>query len=36
VALATVTSGVAVLALALMASPVIDACRGAAEALLAP
>ena len=36
VALATVTSGVAVVALALMASPVIDACRGAAEALLAP
>ena len=36
VALATVTSGVAVLALALIASPVIDACRGAAEALLAP
>jgi NADH-quinone oxidoreductase subunit N len=36
VALATVTSGVAVLALALMASPVIEACRGAAEALLAP
>ena len=36
VVLATVTSGVAVLALALMASPVIDACRGAAEALLAP
>jgi NADH-quinone oxidoreductase subunit N len=36
VALATVTSGVAVVALALMASPVIDACRGAAESLLAP
>jgi NADH-quinone oxidoreductase subunit N len=36
VALATVTSGVAVVALALMASPVLDACRGAAEALLAP
>ena len=35
VVLATVTSGVAVVALALMASPVIDACRGAAEALLA-
>ncbi len=36
VVLATVTSGVAIVALALMASPVIDACRGAAEALLAP
>jgi NADH-quinone oxidoreductase subunit N len=36
VALATVTSGVAVVALALMASPVLDACRGAAEALLVP
>jgi NADH-quinone oxidoreductase subunit N len=36
VALATVTSGVAIVALALMASPVIDACLGAAEALLAP
>jgi NADH-quinone oxidoreductase subunit N len=36
VALATVTSAVAVIALALMASPVLDACRGAAEALLAP
>ena len=36
VALATVTSGVAIVALALIASPVIDACRGAAEALLAP
>jgi NADH-quinone oxidoreductase subunit N len=36
VGLATVASGVAVIALALMASPVIDACRGAAQALLAP
>jgi NADH-quinone oxidoreductase subunit N len=36
VALATVTAGVAVVALALMASPVLDACRGAAEALLVP
>ncbi len=36
VLLATVTCGVAVVALALIASPVIDACRGAAEALLAP
>jgi NADH-quinone oxidoreductase subunit N len=36
VALATVTSGVAIIALALMASPVLDACRGAAQALLAP
>jgi NADH-quinone oxidoreductase subunit N len=36
VVLAAVTSGVAVIALALMASPVIDACSGAAEALLAP
>lgn len=36
VGLATVTSGVAVVALALFASPVIDVCRGAAEALLAP
>jgi NADH:ubiquinone oxidoreductase subunit 2 (subunit N) len=36
VALATVTSGAAVVALALFASPVLDACRGAAEALLAP
>ena len=36
VAIATVTSGVAVVALALMASPVLDACRGAAQALLAP
>jgi NADH-quinone oxidoreductase subunit N len=36
VAIATITSGVAVVALALMASPVLDACRGAAQALLAP
>jgi NADH-quinone oxidoreductase subunit N len=36
VGLATVTCGVAVIALALMASPVIEACRGAAESLLAP
>ena len=36
VGLATVTSGVAVLALAVFASPVLDACRGAAESLLAP
>ena len=36
VALAAVTSGLAVVALALFASPVLDVCRGAAEALLAP
>jgi NADH-quinone oxidoreductase subunit N len=36
VSLATVTAGVAVIALSLMASPVLDACRGAAESLLAP
>jgi NADH-quinone oxidoreductase subunit N len=36
VALATVGSGLAVIVLALMASPVLDACHGAAEALLVP
>jgi NADH-quinone oxidoreductase subunit N len=36
VGITTVMSGVAVIALSLMASPVLDACRGAAEALLAP
>jgi NADH-quinone oxidoreductase subunit N len=36
VAITTVTAGVAVVALAVMASPVLDACRGAAQALLAP
>jgi NADH-quinone oxidoreductase subunit N len=36
VALTTMTSGVAVVALAVAASPVLDACRGAAEALLVP
>ncbi|WP_217914336.1 NADH-quinone oxidoreductase subunit N [Miltoncostaea marina] len=36
VGLATVGSAVAVIALTLLASPVLDACRGAAEALLAP
>ncbi len=35
VGLATVGAGVAVVALTLMASPVLEACRGAAEALLA-
>jgi NADH:ubiquinone oxidoreductase subunit 2 (subunit N) len=35
VGLATVGSGVAVIVLSLMASPIIDACRGAAQALLA-
>jgi NADH-quinone oxidoreductase subunit N len=36
VGIATVTSGLAVVAIALMASPLIDACRGAAQSLLAP
>jgi NADH-quinone oxidoreductase subunit N len=36
VGLATVASGLGVIVLAIMASPVLDACRGAAEALLAP
>ena len=36
VGLATVTCGVGVVVLAIMASPLLDACRGAAEALLAP
>jgi NADH-quinone oxidoreductase subunit N len=36
VGIATITSGLAVIVLSLMASPVLDACRGAAEALLAP
>jgi NADH-quinone oxidoreductase subunit N len=35
VGIATISAGVAVIALSLMASPVLDACRGAAEALLA-
>jgi len=36
VGLATVTCGIGVVVLAVMASPLLDACRGAAEALLAP
>jgi NADH-quinone oxidoreductase subunit N len=36
VGLATVGSAVAVIALSLLASPVLDVCRGAAESLLAP
>ena len=36
VGLATVTCGLGVIVLAIMASPLLDACRGAAEALLAP
>lgn len=36
VGLATVASGLGVIVLAIMASPVLEACRGAAEALLAP
>ena len=36
VGLATVTSGLGVIVLAIMASPLLEACRGAAEALLAP
>ena len=36
VGIATLTSAAAVIVLSLMASPVLDACRGAAEALLAP
>jgi len=36
VGLATVTAGVSVIALSLLASPVLEACRGAAQALLAP
>ena len=36
VGIATVASGAAVVVLALMSSPVLEACRGAAESLLAP
>ncbi len=36
VGLATVSCGVGVIVLAVMASPILEACRGAAEALLAP
>jgi len=36
VGLATVTCGVGVIVLAIMTSPILDACRGAAQALLAP
>ena len=36
VGLATVSCGAGVIVLAVMASPILDACRGAAEALLAP
>jgi hypothetical protein len=36
VAIATVTSGVAIVAAAFFASPLLDACRGAAQSLLAP
>ena len=36
VGLATVACGVAIVALSLMASPLLDACRGAAQSLLAP
>ncbi|HTI32199.1 MAG TPA: proton-conducting transporter membrane subunit, partial [Miltoncostaea sp.] len=36
VALATVASGVAIVAVALFASPLLDACQGAAQSLLAP
>jgi NADH-quinone oxidoreductase subunit N len=36
VAIATVTCGVAIVAAALFASPLIEACRGAAQSLLAP
>jgi NADH-quinone oxidoreductase subunit N len=36
VAIATVTCGVGIVATALFASPLIDACRGAAQSLLAP
>ena len=36
VGIATVTAGVGVIVIALMASPLLDACRGAAQSLLAP
>jgi hypothetical protein len=36
VGITTMTSAAAVVVLALAASPVLDACRGAAEALLVP
>ena len=36
VGIAAVSSGLAVIVLSLMASPLLDACRGAAQALLAP
>ena len=36
VGLATVTCGVGVIVLAILASPILDACRGAAQSLLAP
>jgi NADH-quinone oxidoreductase subunit N len=36
IGLATVVSGAAIVVTALFASPLIDACRGAAQALLAP
>ncbi|HTI35577.1 MAG TPA: NADH-quinone oxidoreductase subunit N, partial [Miltoncostaea sp.] len=36
VAIATVASGVAIVAAAFFASPLLDACRGAAQSLLAP
>ena len=36
VGIATVTAGVGVIVISLMASPLLDACRGAAQSLLAP
>ncbi len=36
VGLATVTCGLGVIVLAILASPILDACRGAAQSLLAP
>ena len=36
VAIATVASGLAIVGAALFASPLLDACRGAAQSLLAP
>ncbi len=36
VGIATVTAGVGVIVVSLMASPLLDACRGAAQSLLAP
>ncbi|MGD9572238.1 MAG: NADH-quinone oxidoreductase subunit N [Thermoleophilia bacterium] len=36
VGIATIAAGISVVVLSLMASPVLDACRGAAESLLAP